>query len=184
MADLVSASLLWPYDSYLSCRLAGGPEGLRSLTNPKAIMTDRWPSIVQTQIPKVLDYPIRSLFQSWYVIPPVGLFSSYLNASECQGIYKRSRTFPVCRRLADKDPWSCETCQSCSQVKYLYPSRLDLFSLRIGREASWNIHIISYRFRSRTCTLVRKVGGTAWCTPLTLRASQPLHVIDCQSGTN
>ncbi|GLB35450.1 putative aldehyde dehydrogenase family protein [Lyophyllum shimeji] len=43
----------------------GGPEGLRSLTNVKAIMVDRWPSLVQTSIPKVLDYPMRSLFQSW-----------------------------------------------------------------------------------------------------------------------
>ncbi|KAF9049295.1 Aldedh-domain-containing protein [Hymenopellis radicata] len=43
----------------------GGPEGLRSLTNPKAIMVDRWPSVAQTGIPKVLDYPIRSLGSSW-----------------------------------------------------------------------------------------------------------------------
>ncbi|KAG5732734.1 putative aldehyde dehydrogenase-like protein [Termitomyces sp. T112] len=43
----------------------GGPEGLRSLTNVKAIMTDRWPAIIQTSIPKVLDYPVRSLYQSW-----------------------------------------------------------------------------------------------------------------------
>ncbi|KAK0474917.1 meiotic sister-chromatid recombination aldehyde dehydrogenase [Armillaria novae-zelandiae] len=42
-----------------------GPEGLRSLTNPKAIMVDRWPVFVQTSIPKVLDYPIRSLTTSW-----------------------------------------------------------------------------------------------------------------------
>ncbi|KAG0705301.1 Aldehyde/histidinol dehydrogenase [Suillus ampliporus] len=43
----------------------GGPEGLRALTNPKAIVTDRWPSFIQTSIPKVLDYPIRSLVRSW-----------------------------------------------------------------------------------------------------------------------
>ncbi|RDB24175.1 hypothetical protein Hypma_008675 [Hypsizygus marmoreus] len=43
----------------------GGPEGLRSLTNVKAIMIDRWPSVIQTSIPKVLDYPLRSLTQSW-----------------------------------------------------------------------------------------------------------------------
>ncbi|OAX40358.1 ALDH-like protein [Rhizopogon vinicolor AM-OR11-026] len=43
----------------------GGPEGLRALTNPKAIIVDRWPSFVQTKIPKVLDYPIRSLARSW-----------------------------------------------------------------------------------------------------------------------
>ncbi|KZT30800.1 Aldedh-domain-containing protein [Neolentinus lepideus HHB14362 ss-1] len=43
----------------------GGPEGLRSLTNPKAIMVDRWPWLIQTSIPKVLDYPIASVQQSW-----------------------------------------------------------------------------------------------------------------------
>jgi len=43
----------------------GGPEGLRALTNSKAIMVDRWPALIQTGIPKVLDYPIRSLYQSW-----------------------------------------------------------------------------------------------------------------------
>ncbi|KAF9466264.1 meiotic sister-chromatid recombination aldehyde dehydrogenase [Collybia nuda] len=43
----------------------GGPEGLRSLTNTKAIIVDRWPSFIQTSIPKVLDYPLRSLYQSW-----------------------------------------------------------------------------------------------------------------------
>lgn len=43
----------------------GGPEGLRSLTNPKAIVSDCWPSIMQTAIPKVLDYPVRSLVRSW-----------------------------------------------------------------------------------------------------------------------
>lgn len=43
----------------------GGPEGLRSLTLTKAIVVDRWPSFVQTKIPKVLDYPMRSLIQSW-----------------------------------------------------------------------------------------------------------------------
>lgn len=41
----------------------GGPEGLRSLTNPKAIVVDRW--WIQTSIPKVLDYPLRSLSTSW-----------------------------------------------------------------------------------------------------------------------
>ncbi|KAJ3568427.1 hypothetical protein NP233_g5721 [Leucocoprinus birnbaumii] len=43
----------------------GGPEGLRSLTNPKAIVIDRFPRLIQTSIPKVLDYPLRSLFWSW-----------------------------------------------------------------------------------------------------------------------
>ncbi|KAF5391825.1 hypothetical protein D9757_001821 [Collybiopsis confluens] len=45
----------------------GGPEGLRSLTNPKVIVYDWWPSLIQTSIPNVLDYPIRSLGISLYV---------------------------------------------------------------------------------------------------------------------
>ena len=45
----------------------GGPEGLRSLTNPKAIVVDRWPWLIQTSIPAILDYPVRSLPKSWYV---------------------------------------------------------------------------------------------------------------------
>lgn len=47
--------------------MIGGPEGLRSLTNIKAIMVDRFPQLIQTGIPKVLDYPLRSLVHSWYV---------------------------------------------------------------------------------------------------------------------
>jgi len=43
----------------------GGPEGLRALTNVKAIMVDRWPALAQTDIPGVLDYPLRSLVSSW-----------------------------------------------------------------------------------------------------------------------
>lgn len=42
-----------------------GPEGLRGLCNSKAIVVDRWPWLVQTSIPRTLDYPIRSLVQSW-----------------------------------------------------------------------------------------------------------------------
>jgi len=43
----------------------GGPEGLRSLTNPKAIVEDRFAWAVQTSIPKPVDYPITSIKQSW-----------------------------------------------------------------------------------------------------------------------
>ncbi|KAJ7739684.1 meiotic sister-chromatid recombination aldehyde dehydrogenase [Mycena maculata] len=43
----------------------GGPEGLRALTNVKAIMIDRWPAMAHTDIPGVLDYPLRSLVSSW-----------------------------------------------------------------------------------------------------------------------
>lgn len=57
--------------SQLSCKLhaltigfIGGPEGLRALTSPKAIITDRWPWAIQTSIPRVVDYPIPSVTQS------------------------------------------------------------------------------------------------------------------------
>ncbi|KAL0947454.1 hypothetical protein HGRIS_013561 [Hohenbuehelia grisea] len=53
----------------------GGPEGLRALTNPKAIMIDRWPSLIQTSIPRVLDYPIRSLSTSWEFVSGLVRFS-------------------------------------------------------------------------------------------------------------
>jgi acyl-CoA reductase-like NAD-dependent aldehyde dehydrogenase len=43
----------------------GGPEGLRSLTNPKAVVVDRWPWLLQTSIPRPLDYPMRSTVQAW-----------------------------------------------------------------------------------------------------------------------
>ncbi|GBE77417.1 Putative aldehyde dehydrogenase-like protein [Sparassis crispa] len=42
-----------------------GPEGLRSLCNAKAIVWDRFGWLVQTSIPKPLDYPVRSNVQSW-----------------------------------------------------------------------------------------------------------------------
>jgi acyl-CoA reductase-like NAD-dependent aldehyde dehydrogenase len=45
----------------------GGPEGLRSLTNRKAVVVDRWPWLLQTSIPRPLDYPIRSHAQAWDV---------------------------------------------------------------------------------------------------------------------
>ncbi|OCH89541.1 meiotic sister-chromatid recombination aldehyde dehydrogenase [Obba rivulosa] len=46
----------------------GGPEGLRSLTNPKAIVVDRFGWLVSTSIPRPVDYPIRSMAQSWQFI--------------------------------------------------------------------------------------------------------------------
>lgn len=42
-----------------------GPEGLRSLTCPKAVTIDRWPSLIQTSIPPPLQYPIRSMVKGW-----------------------------------------------------------------------------------------------------------------------
>ncbi|KAI0322987.1 meiotic sister-chromatid recombination aldehyde dehydrogenase [Amylostereum chailletii] len=46
----------------------GGPEGLRGLTNPKAVIVDRWPWLFQTSIPRPLDYPIRSPPQAWQFV--------------------------------------------------------------------------------------------------------------------
>jgi hypothetical protein len=67
MVDSVRAILCRVRLTIISCLFVGGPEGLRALTNTKAIMVDRWPRLIQTGIPKVLDYPIRSLFHSWCV---------------------------------------------------------------------------------------------------------------------
>jgi len=47
---------------FLPCD-TGRPEGLHALTNPKAIVIDCWPSIAQMSIPKVLDYPVWSLYE-------------------------------------------------------------------------------------------------------------------------
>lgn len=60
----------------------GGPEGLRSLTLTKAIMVDRWPQLIQTSIPRVLDYPLRSLIQSWY-----GYFQFLINKISSLSIF-------------------------------------------------------------------------------------------------
>jgi len=43
----------------------GGREGLRALTYTKAVIVDRFPLIAETFIPAAVDYPIRSLVQSW-----------------------------------------------------------------------------------------------------------------------
>lgn len=42
-----------------------GEEGLRGLCNVKSICQDRWPSLVRTQIPSRLDYPIKSAVKAW-----------------------------------------------------------------------------------------------------------------------
>lgn len=54
--------------SQVDMSILGGPEGLRALTNPKAIIYDRWPWLFQTAIPKPLDYPIRSPLKAWWVL--------------------------------------------------------------------------------------------------------------------
>lgn len=42
-----------------------GEEGLRSLSNTKAVCWDRWPWIASTRIPPALDYPIKAIEGSW-----------------------------------------------------------------------------------------------------------------------
>ena len=44
-----------------------GEEGLRGLCNLKSVCKDRFPTLVRTQIPKVLDYPMRSAAAGWQV---------------------------------------------------------------------------------------------------------------------
>lgn len=44
-----------------------GYEGLRSLCNSKSVCRDRFPSLVGTRIPAVLDYPIGSARKAWEV---------------------------------------------------------------------------------------------------------------------
>lgn len=65
--EIWSAQFLPKLFSRVDIFIPGGPEGLRALTNPKAIIYDRWPWLFQTAIPKPLDYPIRSPLQAWWV---------------------------------------------------------------------------------------------------------------------
>lgn len=46
----------------------GGPEGLRSLCNVKAITEDRLHGWVQTSIPGPLTYPVKQASKSWRFI--------------------------------------------------------------------------------------------------------------------
>lgn len=70
----------------------GGPEGLRSLTYPKAIIMDRWPSVIQTSIPKVLDYPLRSMYWSWQFASSLARFLYGDNWRESiTGLYNLTR---------------------------------------------------------------------------------------------
>lgn len=87
--------------------LQGGPEGLRSLTNPKAIIVDRWPSVIQTSIPKVLDYPLHSLRSSWLVslfFYGLSFLFRDLRLSN-QGILGWPRAFLIRRWMAHKNRW-------------------------------------------------------------------------------
>ncbi|KAF8626227.1 hypothetical protein AX15_004914 [Amanita polypyramis BW_CC] len=74
----------------------GGPEGLRSLTNPKAIVLDRFPTLVQTSIPKVLDYPLGSLSHSW------NFLSNLIRFLYADGWRTRLRGLTALSRAANK----------------------------------------------------------------------------------
>lgn len=100
-------------------RFVGGPEGLRSLTNTKAIMVDRWPWLMQTGIPAVLDYPVGSLVQSWYVLPAASGPCSRSEASSghAKGLCSRIGHVFIRLQLAHESPRSCEDSQSDIEEK-------------------------------------------------------------------
>jgi len=74
----------------------GGPEGLRSLTYPKAIVSDRFPTLIQTSIPKVLDYPLGSLSHSW------NFLANLIRFLYADGWRTRIRSLVEVSRLANK----------------------------------------------------------------------------------
>lgn len=45
----------------------GGEEGLRSISNTKAVCRDRFPGLISTSIPPALDYPIEGARRAWEV---------------------------------------------------------------------------------------------------------------------
>ncbi|OBZ79189.1 putative aldehyde dehydrogenase-like protein C21C3 [Grifola frondosa] len=68
----------------------GGPEGLRSLTNPKVIVVDRWGWLIQTSIPKALDYPIESAVRSWrFHLLPCMCATNVHPAARCIRTYQK-----------------------------------------------------------------------------------------------
>lgn len=79
----------------------GGPEGLRALTNPKAIIVDRFPWLIQTSIPKALDYPVQSLAQSWYVKVSRFIFHGH-SLTIMQGLCERNGGFILCGHVEGK----------------------------------------------------------------------------------
>jgi len=42
-----------------------GEEGLRGVCNLKSVLVDRWPSLINTGIPPIVDYPITRPEESW-----------------------------------------------------------------------------------------------------------------------
>lgn len=45
-----------------------GEEGLRAVCNIKSISRDRWPGLIQTRIPELLDYPLRDSWEAWEMV--------------------------------------------------------------------------------------------------------------------
>ena len=117
MDDLVKSIYLL-FDNFVikHASIPAGPEGLRSLTNPKAVIVDRWPSFIQTTIPKVLDYPLRSLKHSWFVYHESSLCGYSLIFLSLQGLFQWSHSLPVWRWLAYKYQRPHNHHWSCSQV--------------------------------------------------------------------
>lgn len=100
--------------------VAGGPEGLRSLTSTKAIVVDRWPWLVQTSIPKQLDYPIRSVEVSWYVC--LGILTTVIT-NHPQAIRERAHRILLCGGLAQTVRIACGS-HSCSEARMRYVKRI------------------------------------------------------------
>ena len=84
--------------------LLGGAEGLRSLTNTKAIVVDRWGWAIQTSIPAVLDYPVRSVTHSWCAFLAHYVCHRCAKASpRSQGVHQWYGRVPVRRWVAYED---------------------------------------------------------------------------------
>lgn len=75
------------------------------MTNTKAVVVDRWGWAIQTSIPAVLDYPVRSVSQSWYACVRAPLSASYVwnVLTSFQGFYQRFGRVPVRRWVAYED---------------------------------------------------------------------------------
>ncbi len=70
-------------------------------------MVDRWGWAIQTSIPAVLDYPVRSVTQSWCALPASLSVSCLLRGVSSprfhQGLHQRFGRVPVRRWMAYED---------------------------------------------------------------------------------
>ena len=75
------------------CKASGygrfaGREGLRGLCNVKAVTEDRFHGVIQTGIPPLLAYPIKSGAGAWqFVGGLIGLFFSKSVAGKAKGLW-------------------------------------------------------------------------------------------------